>query len=207
MGDALARQRRELPWVPIEKQYTLQHRTLAELFDDRSQLVAYHFMFGPAYVAGCPACSSTADSFNGVLAHLQARDVTMICVSGAPLDKLLAYRERMGWSFTWASSHDSDFNVDFGVSAGEGTTHDSAAPRPEANELALLKLLTDQPAVQENLPLVTAQNASATGTDLEGYFSEGHGVSTFARERPSPGRSCPASRDPGSPERRARSAI
>jgi predicted dithiol-disulfide oxidoreductase (DUF899 family) len=117
-----------------------------------------------------------------VLAHLQARDVTMICVSRAPLGKLLAYRERMGWSFTWASSDESDFNVDFGVSAGEGTMHDSAAPRPEANELALLKLLTDQPAVRENLPLVTAQNASATGTDLEGYFSEGHGVSTFARE-------------------------
>ena len=88
----------------------------------------------------------------------------------------------MGWSFTWASSHDSDFNVDFGVSAGERMTHDPAAPRPEANELALLKLLNDQPAVRENLPLVTAQNASATGTDLEGYFSEGHGVSTFARE-------------------------
>ena len=186
MGDALARQRQELPWVPVEKQYTLQTehgtRTLAELFDDRSQLVVYHFMFGPGYVAGCPACSSTADSFNGVLAHLQARDVTMICVSRAPLDKLLAYRQRMGWSFTWASSHDSDFNVDFGVSAGEGTTYDSAAPQAEANELALLKLLTDQPAVRENLPLVTAQNASATGTDLEGYFSEGHGVSTFARE-------------------------
>jgi predicted dithiol-disulfide oxidoreductase (DUF899 family) len=184
MGDELARQRRELPWVPVEKEYTLRtaggERTLAELFDGRSQLVVYHFMFGPGYVAGCPACSSTADSFNGVLAHLQARDVTMICVSRAPLDKLLAYRQRMGWSFTWASSHDSDFNVDFGVSDGEGTTHDPAAPRPEANELALRKLLTDQPAIRENLPLVTAQNASATGTDLEGYFSEGHGVSTFA---------------------------
>src|SRR5580700_123281 len=186
MGDALARQRRELPRVPVEKEYSLQtadgERTLAELFDGRSQLVVYHFMFGPGYAAGCPSCSSTADSFDGVLAHLQARDVTMICVSRAPLDKLLAYRERMGWSFTWASSHDSDFNSDFGVSAGEGTMHDSAAPRPEANELALLKLLADQPAVRENLPLVTAQNASATGTDLEGYFSEGHGVSTFARE-------------------------
>ena len=186
MGDELARRRRELPWVPVQKQYTLQTaggaRTLAELFDGRSQLVVYHFMFGPGYVAGCPSCSSTADSFNGVLAHLQARDVTMICVSRAPLGKLLAYRERMGWSFTWASSHDSDFNVDFGVSAGEGTTHDPAAPRPEANELALLKLLTEQPAVRENLPLVTARNASATGTGLEGYFSEGHGVSTFARE-------------------------
>ena len=151
MGDELARQRRELPWVPVDKLYTLQTeggpKTLAQLFDGRSQLVVYHFMFGPGYVAGCPSCSSTADSFNGVLAHLQARDVTMICVSRAPLGKLLAYRERMGWSFTWASSHDSDFNVDFGVSAGEGMTHGPAAPRPEANELALLKLLNEQPAI------------------------------------------------------------
>jgi len=186
MGDELARQRRELPWVPVEKQYTLQTaagaRTLAELFDGRSQLIAYHFMFGPGYEAGCPTCSSTADSFNGALAHLRACDVTMICVSRAPLDKLLAYRERMGWSFTWASSYESDFNFDFGVSAGEWMTHDSAAPRPEASELSLLKLLTDQPTVREMLPLVTAQNASATGTDLDGYFSEGHGVSTFALE-------------------------
>jgi predicted dithiol-disulfide oxidoreductase (DUF899 family) len=186
MGDELARQRRELPWVPAGKQYPLQTedgtRTLAELFDGRAQLVVYHFMFGPGYAAGCPSCSSTADSFNGVLAHLAARDVTMICVSRAPLRKLLAYRDRMGWSFTWASSHDSDFNLDFGVSAGQPRTHDPAAPRPEANELTLRKLLHDQPAVRESLPLVTAQNATATGTDLDGYFSEGHGVSTFARE-------------------------
>src|SRR5260370_14161065 len=86
----------------------------------------------------------------------------------------------MGWSFTWACSHDSEFN--FGVSAGEAVTRGPAAPRPEANELALLKLLQDQPTVRERLPLVTAQNAAATGTDLEGYFSEGHGLSTFARE-------------------------
>jgi predicted dithiol-disulfide oxidoreductase (DUF899 family) len=186
MGDELARQRRELPWVPAEKDYTLQTedgaRTLAELFDGRSQLVVYHFMFGPGYEAGCPTCSSTADSFNGVLDHLKARDVTMICVSHAPIDKLLAFRKRMGWRFTWASSFGSDFNFDYGVSAGEWMTHDSAAPRPQANELALLTLLRDQPAVRDSLPLVTAQNASATGTDLEGYFSEGHGVSTFARE-------------------------
>ncbi len=186
MGDELARRRRELPWVPVEKEYPLQTedgtRTLAELFDGRSQLVVYHFMFGPGYEVGCPSCSSTADSFNGVLAHLKACDVTMICVSRAPLDKLLAYRERMGWGFTWASSHESDFNFDFGVSAGEGMTRALAAPQPEANELALLKLLRDQPTVRENLPLVTAQNASATGTDLDGYFSEGHGVSTFARQ-------------------------
>ena len=140
MGDELARQRRELPWVPVEKEYTLQTadgtRTLAELFDGRSQLVVYHFMFGPDYTAGCPTCSSTADSFNGVLAHLKARDVTMICVSRAPIGKLLAYRERMGWSFNWASSYDSDFNFEFGVSAGEPTTHDPAAPLLVANELA-----------------------------------------------------------------------
>jgi predicted dithiol-disulfide oxidoreductase (DUF899 family) len=186
MGDDLARQRRELPRVPVGKEYKLQTeegaRTLAELFDGRSQLMVYHFMFGPGYQAGCPACSATADSFNGVLPHLEARDMTMICVSRAPVERLLAYRERMGWSFTWASSHASDFNFDFGVSAGEGTAHGSAAPRPEANELALLKLLDEQPAVRENLPLVTAHNAAATGTDLDGYFSEGHGVSTFARE-------------------------
>ncbi len=185
-GDELARQRRELPWVPVEKEYALRTEdgamTLAELFDGRSQLVVYHFMFGPGYSAGCPSCSSTADSFNSVLAHLKARDVTMICVSRARLEKLLAYRQRMGWSFTWASSHDSDFNFDFGVSAGEQVTHDPADTGPEANELALLKLLTEQPAVRENLPLITTQNATATGTDLDGYFSEGHGVSTFALE-------------------------
>jgi predicted dithiol-disulfide oxidoreductase (DUF899 family) len=184
MGDELARRRRDLPWVPVEKEYRLRTedgtRTLAELSDGRSQLVVYHFMFGPDYVGGCPSCSSTADSFNGVLAHLNARDVTMICVSRAPVEDLLAYRQRMGWSFTWASSHQSDFNVDFGVSAGEPMTHAPAAPRPESSELALLKLLQDQPTVRANLPLVTTQNASATGTNLKGYFSEGHGVSTFA---------------------------
>jgi predicted dithiol-disulfide oxidoreductase (DUF899 family) len=186
MGDELARQRRKLPWVPIDKEYTLQTedgpRTLGDLFEGRSQLVVYHFMFGPDYEAGCPSCSSTADSFNGVLAHLNARDVTMICVSRAPIEKLLAFRERMGWSFTWASSHDSDFNLAFGVSAGRNGTHDPATSRAEASELALRKLLADQPSVRENLPLVTFQNASATGTDLDGYFSEGHGVSTFARD-------------------------
>ena len=186
MDDELARQRRELPWVPVEKQYTLQTaegtRSLAELFDGRSQLMVYHFMFGPHYEAGCPSCSSTADSFNDVLAHLEARDVTMICVSRAPLEMLLAYRERMGWSFSWASSHESDFNFDYGVSAGEGMTDDPAPPLLKANELALLKLLNEQPTVREHLPLVSTQNASATGTTLDGYFSEGHGVSTFARE-------------------------
>src|SRR5450755_4714706 len=120
MGDELARRRRELPWVPVDKAYTFQTaeglKTLAELFEGRSQLVVYHFMFGPAYAFGCPTNSSIADSFNGMLPHLEARDVTMICVSGAPLEKLLVYRERMGWSFNWASSYESDFNYDLGVS-------------------------------------------------------------------------------------------
>ena len=184
-GDELARQRRELPRVPVEKQYILQTehgpRTLAELFDGRSQLVVYHFMFGPDWTAGCPSCSSTADGFNGVLAHLNACDVTMICVSRAPLERLLAYRERMGWSFNWASSCESDFNFDYGVSAADGMTHDPAAPALEANELGILRLLDEQPAIRENLPLIATRNASASGTDLEGYFSQGHGVSTFAR--------------------------
>ena len=152
-------------------------KTLTELFDGRSQLVVYHFMFGPDYQAGCPSCSSTADSFNGVLAHLRARDVTMICVSRAPLERLLAYRDRMGWTFDWASSHDSDFNADYGVSPAG-----LSRPPVEASELALLKLLNEQPSVREHLPLITYQNATATGTDLDGYFSEGHGISTFARE-------------------------
>jgi predicted dithiol-disulfide oxidoreductase (DUF899 family) len=116
-SDALALRRHELPWVRIEKEYTLQTgdgpRTLAQLFEGRSQLVMYNFMFGPDYGAGCPVCSSIADSFNGVIEHLKARDVTMICVSRAPVEKLDAYRRRMGWNFPWASSFDSDFNFDF----------------------------------------------------------------------------------------------
>ena len=108
-GDELARLRHQLPWMRIDKEYTLRtargSRTLAELFDGRSQLVIYSFMFGPDYEAGCPVCSSIADSFNGVLEHLKAQDVTMICVSHAPLDKLTTYRQRMGWNFEWASSY------------------------------------------------------------------------------------------------------
>jgi predicted dithiol-disulfide oxidoreductase (DUF899 family) len=186
MGDELARRRRELPRVAVEKEYVLRTedgtRTLAELFDGRSQLMVYHFMFGPDWEAGCPACSSTADSFDGVLAHLKARDVTMICVSRAPIEKLLGYRERMGWSFNWASSHESDFNVDFGVAAREGMAPGPAVPLLQANELVLLKLLDEQPAFRENLPQLAIRNASSSGTDIDGYFAEGHGVSTFARE-------------------------
>jgi predicted dithiol-disulfide oxidoreductase (DUF899 family) len=183
LGDEIARQRRELPSVPVEQDDRFDTdvgtRTLAELFDGRSQLIVYHFMFGPDYTAGCVTCSSTADSFNGVLPHLQARDVTMICVSRAPLEKLLAYRRRMGWGFNWASSYESDFNFDFGVSAGE-TAHE-AVPLLEANEVATFPLLSDQ-RVRDTLPPIVTQNAAATGTDVAPYLSEGHGVSTFVRD-------------------------
>jgi predicted dithiol-disulfide oxidoreductase (DUF899 family) len=115
-NDELAERRRALPWVPIEKDYSFETedgtKSLAELFDGRSQLLIYHFMFGPKYEAGCTACSSIADTLSPQVPHLAARDVTLICVSRAPLDKLLAYRERMGWSFDWVSSADSDFNFD-----------------------------------------------------------------------------------------------
>src|SRR4030088_2543476 len=126
IGDELARQRRELPWVPVEKEYRFDTddgaRALVELFDGRPQLLIYHFMFGPSYEAGCAVCSSSADAVNGVLPHLNARDATMVYVSRAPLDKLQAYKRRMGWTFPWVSSADSDFNYDFGVSRTEEQT-------------------------------------------------------------------------------------
>jgi predicted dithiol-disulfide oxidoreductase (DUF899 family) len=182
-GDDLARRRQELPWVRIAKDYRFEtdegKASLADLFRGRSQLVVYHFMFGPGYTVGCPACSATADSFNGVLPHLEARDVTMICISRAPLEKLLAYRRRMGWTFNWASSYESDFNFDFGVSAAE-QPHE-VAPLIESNEVAAFRLLGDQ-QFRDNLPPVVAQNASSSGTDVAGYISEGHGFSVFARE-------------------------
>ena len=119
MADELARQRRELPWVAIEKEYRFDTddgtRTLAELFDGRSQLLLYQFMFGPSYQAGCPVNSSMADGLDGLLPHLHARDVTLLLVSQAPLAKLQAYKQRMGWSLPWVSSANTDFNFDFGA--------------------------------------------------------------------------------------------
>jgi predicted dithiol-disulfide oxidoreductase (DUF899 family) len=186
MGDELARQRRELPWVVVEEEYTFQTadgtRTLAELFAGRSQLIVYHFMFGPDYEAGCTTCSSTADSFNGVPAHLSAWDVTMICVSRAPIEKLQDYRQRMGWSFDWVSSEGSDFNVDYGVAAADGPTREPAVPLLQANELVFRRMLTERPELRDNLPPVASRNARASGTDIDGYLSDGHGVSVFVRE-------------------------
>jgi predicted dithiol-disulfide oxidoreductase (DUF899 family) len=136
LGDDLARQRRELPWVAVEKEYTFDTDdgplTLAELFDGRSQLVVYHFMFGADYEAGCTTCSSIADAFNGVVPHLKARDVTMICVSQAALQKLQAYKRRMGWTFPWVSSAKNDFNFDLGFSSSEEGTRAWVEPNLDA---------------------------------------------------------------------------
>ena len=126
-SDELARQRAELPWVPVDKEYVFETdegpKTLGELFDGRSQLLVYHFMFGPTVEgwpeAGCPGCSYTADSLDGAVGHLPHRDVTFVAVSRAPLERLNAYKARMGWSFPWVSYGDSDFNLDFGAFTDE----------------------------------------------------------------------------------------
>jgi predicted dithiol-disulfide oxidoreductase (DUF899 family) len=165
MGDELARQRRELPWVPVEKEYRFDTddgtRTLAELFDGRSQLVVYHFMFGPSYEAGCTTCSSIADAVNGIVPHLNARDVTMLFVSQAPLEKLRTYKRRMGWSFPWVSSANSEFNLDLGFSSSEEQTREWVAP------------------IREALPPIADRNASESGTDVVGYLTQSQGFSAF----------------------------
>src|SRR5215210_6960961 len=118
-SEELARQRQELPWVPVENEYTFDteegEKTLAELFGGRSQLLAYNIMFGPDYSGACPGCSNLADHLDGGLVHLNYRDVTLICISRAPFEKIRAYKERMGWQFPWVSSHGSDFAFDFGL--------------------------------------------------------------------------------------------
>jgi len=120
MRDQLSQQRRDLPWIAVDKKYTFEGQNgkqyLSELFDGRSQLIVYHFMFDPSWEAGCPSCSFWADNFNGIIVHLNQRDVTMIAVSRAPYSKLAAYQKRMGWNFKWFSSNNTDFNFDFNVS-------------------------------------------------------------------------------------------
>jgi predicted dithiol-disulfide oxidoreductase (DUF899 family) len=164
LGDELAQQRRELPWVEVEKTYRLDTvdgpKTLAGLFDGRSQLMFYHFMFGPSYAAGCPVNSSMADGLDGLLPHLHARDVTLQLVSQAPLAKLQAYRRRMGWRIPWVSSANTDFNYDQGASY-------------PADQVRRRGLSADQ------LPPIVAVNAAATGTDIHGYLSESPAVSVF----------------------------
>src|SRR5580704_4068607 len=119
-SDEMARRRQELPWVRADKEYRFEtddgSASLVDLFRGRSQLLVYHFMFGPEYTAGCPHCSAIADGFNGIAVHLANHDVMLWAVSRAPLTKVAAYKERMGWTFPWASSHETDFNFDFNVS-------------------------------------------------------------------------------------------
>src|SRR6201984_3073667 len=126
--DELARQRQELPWVPINKGYRFEtdqgSASLPDLFQGRSQLLVYHFMFGPDYTAGCPSCSAIADGYNGFAVHLANHDVMFWTISRAPLSKLKAYKQRMGWTFPWASSFGGDFNFDFAVGLTEKQQHD-----------------------------------------------------------------------------------
>ena len=178
-SDELARRRQELPWVRVEKGYMFDTdqgtASLAELFRGRSQLLAYHFMFGPEYTAGCPACSSIADGFDGFVVHLAKHDVTLCAVSRAPLARLRAYKRRMGWNFPWASSHGSEFNYDF--QAGF-TQEQQRAGAGEYNFRAMdtrWSLETDEDGPH-------ADWAATCGVDWPTYFREVPGMSAFAIE-------------------------
>jgi len=162
-GDELARKRRELPWVPVEKDYSFETeagtKSLAELFDGRSQLLIYHFMFGPVYEEGCPVCSSITANLDPNVVHLNARDVTMMLVSRGPLEKLQAYKKRMGWNIDWATTAGSDFNRDIGFTNTE-------------EEL--------KPFLEGEIPPTVIQNAEMCGTDPAGYVAENPGLSAYA---------------------------
>jgi predicted dithiol-disulfide oxidoreductase (DUF899 family) len=179
LGDELARQRRELPWLRVEKDYRFDTddgaRTLTELFDGRSQLLVYHFMFGPEYTAGCPACSAIADGFNGSVVHLQNHDVAFTAISRAPLEKLHAYRRRMGWSFPWASSFKSDFNYDFNASI---TEEQQRAGVVEQN----FREVDLRQSLEAGGEGPRAEWAARSGTDWATYTREGPGMSAFALE-------------------------
>src|SRR3954447_27075158 len=164
-NDELARKRRELPWVPVEKDYSFETedgtKSLAELFGGRSQLLIYHFMFGPPYQAGCTVCSSIADTIAPNAVHLAARDVTMLLVSRAPVEKLQAYKKRMGWGLEWVSAGGNDFNRDMGFTNTE-------------EEL--------RPFLEGDIPPTVSRMAEASGTDVAGYVAEGPGLSAYALE-------------------------
>jgi predicted dithiol-disulfide oxidoreductase (DUF899 family) len=176
-GDELARMRRELPWVRVEKDYVFDTdegtASLADLFRGRTQLLVYHFMFGADYTAGCPACSSIADGFNGFWPHLANHDVMLWAVSRAPLPKLLAYRQRMGWDFPWASSDDTTFNADFQAAF---TTEEQRRGEAQYNFDTYDLSSTDELAAQKPF----ADWAATTGTDWTTYTHEAPGLSAFA---------------------------
>ena len=177
-SDELARRRQELPWVRIEKTYRFDtdegSASLADLFRGRSQLLVYHFMFGPDFSAGCPSCSAIADGFNGFAAHLAHHDVMLWAVSRAPLAKLQAYRRRMGWTFPWASSLGGDFNFDFSVSFTE------EQQRKGAIEYNYERGGHAMDATQ--VPEPVAQFAAACGTDAPTYTRDRPGLSAFVLE-------------------------
>src|SRR5438067_3323645 len=163
-GEEIKQKRRELPWVPVEKEYEFDtedgRKTLAELFDGRTQLLAYNIMYGPDYELGaCPGCTSLADEFDGGLIHLNERDVTFICFSRAPIDRLVAYKKRMGWQFPYVSTNATDFPFDFGLAATE----------EQAQEIPELKQMIDQPP--EWLQFWSTQS----GAELEGGLREAPG--------------------------------
>ena len=173
-SDELARQRQELPWVRVDKEYRFEtdegSASLADLFSGRSQLIVYHFMFGPDYEAGCASCSAIADGFSGSVVHLANHDVTLTAVSQAPLAKLEAYKQRMGWSFPWASSFGGDFNYDFHVTH---TTEEWDAGAVDYNYSSVdFRPSADREALFEGI-------AASVGTDWRTYRRQGPGVSTF----------------------------
>lgn len=174
-SDELARRRQALPWVPIDKAYRFDTEegdaSLADLFRGRSQLLVYHFMFGPGYQAGCPSCSMIADGFNGFAAHLAQHDVMLWAVSRAPLARLLAYRQRMGWSFPWASSAVSDFNADFSVAFTEAEQREGGI---EYNYRRDGHAMDAAP-----VPEPVAQFAASCGTDAASYARDRPGLSAF----------------------------
>jgi predicted dithiol-disulfide oxidoreductase (DUF899 family) len=177
-SDELARRRQELPWVRIDKAYRFEtdegSASLADLFRGRSQLLIYHFMFGPDFAAGCATCSTIADGFNGFVVHLANHDVTLSAVSRAPLAKLQAYKRRMGWTFPWASSRGSDFNFDFNVSFTEAQQREGSIDYNYRRGGHAM----DATAV----PQPVAANAAMTGTDVPTYTRERPGMSAFVRE-------------------------
>ena len=184
-SDELARQRQELPWVPINKGYRFETdegaASLPELFRGRSQLLVYHFMFGPEYAAGCPSCSSIADGFNGITVHLANHDVMLSAVSRTPLAKLQAYKRRMGWTFPWASSVGGDFNFDFCASFTEQQQR-AGIEYNYRREPALQRAEARGPSELAGSEGPVAGFAAMCGTDAPTYIRERPGISAFALE-------------------------
>jgi predicted dithiol-disulfide oxidoreductase (DUF899 family) len=179
-GDELARRRQQLPWVRIDKEYRFEtdegSASLADLFKGRSQLLVYHFMFGPDYTAGCPSCSAIADGFDSSVIHLANHDVTLSAVSRAPIEKLQAYKRRMGWSFPWASSFGSDFNYDFNVSLTEEQQREGTVEYNYEREGPVVEIPS------RSTPDGATTFATMSGTDTATYARERPGISAFALE-------------------------